>query len=418
MSRGVGRRAATWLSLPGDQEAIARAQAGDAHAQYTLSAALYDAGQVDESLRWLRLAAQRKLIPAQLTLAAMLIDGKACPRDLPQAIELLRPLAATHVQANLLLADLHGFAALGAGDRATGLRYLVAAARLGDAGALQQLVLLGACHRRWDLVRPLFDAAARRGAAAATCGLARCPTDGLGGPPDPAIAPSAAPPIDWRVIEDALPQLAGDIPLPRAELLCECPEIRRLPGVIHPVVLDALISLAAPLVRRSQVVDAQSGEMRVDPMRTSAHVTLGPRHHDHVLEAIEHCIAQVSGLPVHNGEFLQIMRYRIGEEFKPHVDYFNETGAAVERSLADGGQRARTVLLYLNDNYVGGGTSFPKLKLQIKGVRGDMLYIDNLDADGRGHRDTLHAGLPVTRGEKWLLSKWIRSGRYPPRLTW
>ncbi len=363
------------------EEAFALAKAGDPEAQYALSAALHQAGKLDESLHWLRLAAARELVPARLALAALLMDGQGCPRDLQQAGDLLRPLAATQVQANLLLSELHGFAALQIGDRETGLRYLAAAARMGDGGALRQLALLAACHRRPELIQPART-------------------------------------IDWHAVDEALPQLAGDLALPAAETLHEAPLVRRLPAAIPALVLDALIELAAPLVRRSTIVDARTGETRADPMRTSSHVTFAPRQHDHVLEAIEQCIARVSGLPALHGEFVQILRYRVGEEFKPHVDYFNESGEAAYRSLADGGQRAQTVLIYLNDDYAGGTTSFPKLGLDIRGNRGDILHFHNLDADGRGHRDTLHAGTPVTAGEKWLLSKWIRSEAYPPRLAW
>jgi prolyl 4-hydroxylase len=153
-------------------------------------------------------------------------------------------------------------------------------------------------------------------------------------------------------------------------------------------------------------------------MRNSSHLTLGPRQHDHVVEALERCITKVAGVPELNGEFLQILRYRPGEEFRPHVDYFNERGGGAHRSLADGGQRAQTVLMYLNDAYSGGSTCFPGLQLEIKGRRGDMLQFHNLDADGQGHKDSLHAGMPVTAGEKWLLSQWIRSASYRPRLSW
>jgi hypothetical protein len=32
----------------------------------------------------------------------------------------------------------------------------------------------------------------------------------------------------------------------------------------------------------------------------------------------------------------------------------------------------------------------------------------NTDETGRPDRRTMHVGLPPTRGEKWLLSQWIR----------
>ncbi len=432
------------------EEAVALAKSGNADAQYALSSLLHQRGQFAESLHWLRLAAAQKLAPAQMTLAIFLVDGRHCPRDLQQAIHLLEPLATTEIQANLLLSELYGFAALGVGERETGLRYLLTAARMGEPGALRQLALLCACQQRWDLLRPLLDAASRRGDGGAVYALAYCYAEGIGGCPEPALAmricrsgaaraqyltprleqalqqrnPGRAlsePPtsnVDWPSLEDALPQLAGDIRLPTAEILCQTPLIRRLPGVLHPLLLDTIVNLAAPLVQRSQIVDARTGEARADPMRTSSHVTLSPRQHDHVLEAVERCISRVSGLPPLNSEFLQILRYRPGEQYRLHVDYFNESGAGTPQSLADGGQRAQTVLTYLNDDYTGGSTHFPKLELDIKGRPGDMLHFHNLGADGLGHRDTLHAGLPVIAGEKWLLSQWIRSGTYPARLGW
>lgn len=273
------------------QEAVALAKSGNADAQYALSSILHERRQFDESLHWLRLAAGQELIPAQMTLAMILMDGRQCPRDRQQALDLLQPVAATQVQANLLLSELHGFAALGAADRETGLRYLLAAARMGEAGALRQLALLSVCYLRWDLLRPLLDAAARRGDAAAVYALACCYAEGIGGAPEPALAATISQTeaarsqylgqrldqylrkqklaaavaevpvlkIDWLLLERALPQFAADIPLPPAEMLHEIPLIRRLPGVFHPLVLDAVINLAAPLVQRSQIVDARSG---------------------------------------------------------------------------------------------------------------------------------------------------------------
>jgi len=327
-------------------------------------------------------------------------------------VDLLQPLAASQIQANLLLSEIHGFAVFGIADREAGLRYLFTAARMGDAGALRQLGLLSAYHRRWDLVRPLLEESARRGDAAAVHALAGVHAEDMGGAEEPVRN------LDGRLLERALPQLAADIELPVAETLNETPIIRRLAGVIPPLVLDSVIHQAAPLVQRSMIVDARTGEMRADPMRTSSHVTLGPRQHDHVLEALERCTSRLSGIPALNGEYLQILRYRPGEEFRPHVDYFNESGDSAYQSLADGGQRVQTVLLYLNADYTGGSTFFPRLRLDIKAGRGDMLHFHNVGENGLGHKDSLHAGMPVISGEKWLLSQWIRSERYPARVAW
>lgn len=41
-------------------------------------------------------------------------------------------------------------------------------------------------------------------------------------------------------------------------------------------------------------------------------------------------------------------------------------------------------------------------------VDGEALVFDNVRPDGSGDVTTLHAGLAPSKGEKWLLSQWIR----------
>ena len=77
--------------------------------------------------------------------------------------------------------------------------------------------------------------------------------------------------------------------------------------------------------------------------------------------------------------------------------------------MAERGQRIVTFLIYLNEGFVGGETDFPRLGLRHKGAKGDALYFGNLDPAGAPDPRTLHAGLPPTRGEKWLFSQWVRN---------
>jgi hypothetical protein len=84
------------------------------------------------------------------------------------------------------------------------------------------------------------------------------------------------------------------------------------------------------------------------------------------------------------------------------------------------GQRAFTVLVYLNEDLEGGETDFPRVGLRHRGRKGDALVFRNVDAHGQPDRRTLHAGLSPSQGEKWVLSIWIRdrapAGHGDPRL--
>ena len=122
-------------------------------------------------------------------------------------------------------------------------------------------------------------------------------------------------------------------------------------------------------------------------------------------------LCALAGLPPVQAENSQVLNYQVGEYFGPHFDFFEEgSGTAM---LTGYGQRAATVLVYLNDDFQGGETDFPRIGVRFRGQKGDALMFRNVDAQGRPHTLTLHAGLPPTAGEKWLLSLWIRD-RAPP----
>jgi hypothetical protein len=104
-----------------------------------------------------------------------------------------------------------------------------------------------------------------------------------------------------------------------------------------------------------------------------------------------------------------VLHYEVGQTYKPHVDFFHATLPTFSEEMRLKGQRIRTCLVYLNDDFEGGETEFPKLGIKFRGRTGEALVFDNVGANGIGDMNTVHAGLPPVRGEKWLLSQWIRS---------
>jgi len=105
-------------------------------------------------------------------------------------------------------------------------------------------------------------------------------------------------------------------------------------------------------------------------------------------------------------ESLQLTRYQPGQQYISHHDYFNIAG--YENSVEV--DRIATVILYLTDGFQGGETYFPMLDMTIPPRQGDLLYFHYVPPYAEL---TLHAGLPVTKGEKRIATLWVRSERWP-----
>ncbi len=129
-----------------------------------------------------------------------------------------------------------------------------------------------------------------------------------------------------------------------------------------------------------------------------------------VVQPIDTSIAQLLGVDARHGETMQGQRYDIGQQFRAHHDYFHET----EKYWADmercGGQRTWTAMVYLNDVAEGGATWFPTAGIRVKPRRGLLLAWNNMKADGSPNDRTLHEGMPVVEGVKYIVTKWFREG--------
>lgn len=189
-----------------------------------------------------------------------------------------------------------------------------------------------------------------------------------------------------------------------AKSLSEAPVIKYYPALLSAGECAYLTGMAQPHLRSSFVTNPSTGQQMPHPIRTSTGMSFGPTQEDLVVRTINERIAAVTDTDVGCGEPLHILHYTPGQQYKPHTD-----GMPGEVN-----QRLWTVLIYLNAEYEGGSTDFPKLGIRYRGNPGDALIFHNVGADGKPNPATLHAGLPVTQGFKWLATRWIRAQTYHP----
>jgi len=143
-------------------------------------------------------------------------------------------------------------------------------------------------------------------------------------------------------------------------------------------------------------------------LRTSRSMTFYPLGKDIAVNLIERRLAELAKMPMHHAEPLAVLHYRRQEEYKPHYDYFTAEAMAREPRLRVSGQRLMTTFVYLTDTARGGGTDFPRLLKTVNPKRGRALVMRNCDEQGKPDPASLHAGLPVLEGEKWLVTLWFR----------
>jgi prolyl 4-hydroxylase len=111
------------------------------------------------------------------------------------------------------------------------------------------------------------------------------------------------------------------------------------------------------------------------------------------------------------------VRYEEGEEYKVHQDYLDHTGSGrtnddeTQKELSRGGDRAYTVMFYLNDDIEEGGTFFTSPGIEIRPKTGRCVVWKNY-IDGKVNTRSSHAGLPVKKGLKYIAVKWVRINKF------
>lgn len=282
--------------------------------------------------------------------------------------------------------------------------------RQGDAEAM---ALLGE-WRLWGIGdaqdvtagRELIERASGLGHERATMMLAGLLNSGTGGVRD---ADAARTLIEDRATQSAearnqLRIVDALAPLGKPVMVRDAPYIAYLDHVLSAEACDHVIAKAGPNVQPSFVVDPHTGIRRPHPVRTSDGANFAPYEEDLVLNALNERIANATSTKVMQGEPLHALRYRQGQQYRPHTDAL--PGVV--------NQRIMTAILYLNEGFDGGETLFVKRAVQIRARTGRLLIFANVDATGRAEPLSEHAGLPVGSGEKWIVTRWIRAARFHP----
>jgi prolyl 4-hydroxylase len=189
-----------------------------------------------------------------------------------------------------------------------------------------------------------------------------------------------------------------------------------------------IIQRSAPHMKGSKVslMDKDVGKADVE-FRTSTTHFLSSQGDDMLLN-VDVRIANLTRVPGHYHEQVQVLRYNHGQHYGSHHDYWpmeSYTQPDIVK-MVEGGWKNRlaTVFWYMSDVNLGGETNFPeavgfepirdenvvpecRTGLRVKPQEGKVIIFYSLLPDGTGDRKSLHGACPVGHGQKWAANKWI-----------
>lgn len=185
---------------------------------------------------------------------------------------------------------------------------------------------------------------------------------------------------------------------------------REIPGFLSPDECDDLVAASVNL--QDSHVGGAFEESALDlSVRKSKQMWYGRDVHpttDKIREKTADLVRR-TGCVRHatSMEDVQVVRYGQGGKYDAHHDGDDCGGPRGRECPAN--QRVATLLVYLNDGFEGGRTEFPMLGASVVPEKGKALFFWVADPDTNElFEKTLHAGIPVTRGHKWIANQWIR----------
>ncbi|MDJ0641729.1 MAG: 2OG-Fe(II) oxygenase [Erythrobacter sp.] len=185
------------------------------------------------------------------------------------------------------------------------------------------------------------------------------------------------------------------VPTPKIELF-------QLKRFVDPELQAELVRLIDKDRRPSTVADPNGD----DYFRTSETCDLDAT--EAAVIELEAALRELNGIDPAYGEPLQGQRYAEGQEFKPHTDYFTPGGPDYEKYCSVAGQRTWTFMIYLNEVESGGATRFKAVGKTFQPEAGKLLCWNNRRPDGSVNPATLHHGMKVRKGMKYVITKWYR----------
>ncbi|MEE8295974.1 MAG: hypothetical protein V3R64_09705, partial [Sphingomonadales bacterium] len=369
------------------QQLMEKAEAGHAFAQYTIAKQKQVQGDEAETLKWMRKSAEGELFLAEFEMGMWHLLGHLVEFDQKKALTLIgKAVDQKFSDAIRLMAVLHGMGFAVEKNWEKAVDFIIEAAELECPHTLRQIAFLLMREKGMkELCEKLINRAASFDELVCLTYLGKKPGE---------VKAEEIPEgwSEWKKVREKLLKINGPTEFSAKELNAD-PAIRIVENALTTEECLYLRTLAGPaLTPNVQLMGGNPNDPKYKELQNNSLMVFYPIIQDLFTIQMTKRLAAFAEATTENTELPVVQKYAVGQEFKEHADYMDPDNPQQAFAIQQAGQRTKSIFVYLNDDYDGGETAFPKVDLQFKGKEGDALVLDNMDTIGLPNEKSLHAG--------------------------
>ncbi|PCI58119.1 MAG: proline hydroxylase [Gammaproteobacteria bacterium] len=177
---------------------------------------------------------------------------------------------------------------------------------------------------------------------------------------------------------------------------------------IPQILIDKIIADSKPQLTAVALFGDQGSDSKDTSIRNNTHFPTPLPNTMLELALLEKIMAANSNESIQFAEPAVILRYKPEQYYKWHYDHIYPHNEQIQQQINQFGQRKKTAIFYLNDNFSGGETEFKSPFVSVKPKQGQIATFNNCDPAGKRLTQSLHRGTEVVQGEKWIITLWFR----------
>ena len=177
---------------------------------------------------------------------------------------------------------------------------------------------------------------------------------------------------------------------------------------IASVQLDEILHSCGPRLKDVSLFGGEGKDTKNQSIRNNTHYPTPLPNGSVPLALLENVLAKATGLDISFAEPPVVLRYQPGQYYKWHYDHIHPHTEEITKHIEQFGQRIKTAIFYLNENFTGGETEFKTPFISVIPEKNKVLIFDNCDALKNRDASSIHRGNEITAGEKWIVTLWFR----------